>query len=368
MVLAMVVASTSAFALLYQSAVVEVDGHPIYVQGYAWTVGDLLANEGIEVGPRDLVIPSVDQPVPSRITVRHAQQITIEVDGAPWTGWTTASTVGELIDDLGLRQDSRASASRSDTLGRATLLVSTVKTVHVVVDGQTFEAVTDGGTVRDVLMDLGVVLGEADRVSAPLGAAAVDGLVVVVTRAGAKGETSTEAVPFETREVEDNTLVKGDRQVGTRGKVGVRTITYRVDIVNGVAVGRTPISSAITTPPVDEVVRVGTANVKPAPPVSPGTAQAIAKEMVAARGWSDEQYSCLYNLWQRESGWRVNAKNPSSGAYGIPQALPGTKMATAGADWETNATTQITWGLNYIASRYGTPCGAWSHSESFNWY
>jgi len=367
-VLGLVVASTSAFALLYKSAVVDVDGQQVQVQGYAWTVGDLLANEGIKVGEGDLVIPSVDQPVPATITVRHAQQITIEVDGARQTVTTTATTVGEVIDDLGLREDSRASASRTDRVGRGTLLVSTVKTVHVVVDGQTIAAVTDGGTVRDALIDVGVVLGQADRVSAPLGAATVDGLVVVVTRADAKGETSTEAVPFETREVEDKNLVKGDRQVGTRGKVGVRTITYRVDMVNGVAVGRTPISSAITTAPVDEVVRIGTMDVKSAPPVSPGTAQAIAKEMVAARGWDDQQYSCLYNLWQRESGWRVTAKNPSSGAYGIPQALPGTKMASAGADWQTNATTQITWGLGYIASRYGNPCGAWSHSESHNWY
>lgn len=100
----------------------------------------------------------------------------------------------------------------------------------------------------------------------------------------------------------------------------------------------------------------------------PGSAKAIAREMVAARGWGVEQYDCLVALWQRESNWNVYAENPSSGAYGIPQSLPGSKMATAGADWRTNAATQITWGLGYIQSRYGTPCGAWAHSESHNWY
>ena len=72
-------------------------------------------------------------------------------------------------------------------------------------------------------------------------------------------------------------------------------------------------------------------------------------------------------LWNRESGWRTTAQN-SSGAYGIPQALPGSKMASAGADWRTNAATQIKWGLGYISGRYGTPCGAWGHSQSTGWY
>lgn len=100
----------------------------------------------------------------------------------------------------------------------------------------------------------------------------------------------------------------------------------------------------------------------------PGSAQAIAYDMVTARGWGDDQFACLVALWNRESGWRVNAYNAGSGAYGIPQALPGSKMATAGADWETNPATQITWGLGYIGGRYGTPCGAWDHSQRTGWY
>lgn len=98
-----------------------------------------------------------------------------------------------------------------------------------------------------------------------------------------------------------------------------------------------------------------------------GAAQAIAYEMVKARGWGDEQFACLVDLFNRESHWNVYAANPS-GAYGIPQALPGSKMASAGADWQTNPATQITWGLGYIAGRYGTPCGAWQASETKGWY
>ncbi|WP_235928984.1 aggregation-promoting factor C-terminal-like domain-containing protein [Marisediminicola senii] len=100
----------------------------------------------------------------------------------------------------------------------------------------------------------------------------------------------------------------------------------------------------------------------------PGSAQAIAYEMVVARGWGDAEFSCLVSLWKKESGWNTFAENKSSGAYGIPQSLPGSKMATAGADWATNPATQITWGLGYITARYGTPCGAWNHSIAKNWY
>ena len=88
--------------------------------------------------------------------------------------------------------------------------------------------------------------------------------------------------------------------------------------------------------------------------------------MLASYGWQD-QWGCLDQLWQQESSWSVTAANPS-GAYGIPQALPGSKMASAGADWQTDATTQIKWGLGYIQSVYGTPCAAWSHEESAGWY
>jgi hypothetical protein len=101
---------------------------------------------------------------------------------------------------------------------------------------------------------------------------------------------------------------------------------------------------------------------------NPGSAQAIAYEMVTARGWGDDEFACLVALWKKESGWRVNAYNKSSGAYGIPQALPGRKMASAGSDWETNPATQISWGLGYIKGRYGTPCGAWDHSQRRGWY
>jgi hypothetical protein len=94
----------------------------------------------------------------------------------------------------------------------------------------------------------------------------------------------------------------------------------------------------------------------------------IARTMLADYGWSTDQFSCLDALYMHESGWSVSAANPYSGAFGIPQALPGDKMATAGSDWQTNPRTQLEWGLSYIQDRYGSPCGAWSFWESNNFY
>lgn len=103
-------------------------------------------------------------------------------------------------------------------------------------------------------------------------------------------------------------------------------------------------------------------------PAASGSPQSIAASMLGSFGWSSSQLSCLQPLWAGESGWSVTASNPSTGAYGIPQAMPGSKMASAGPDWQTNAATQIRWGLGYIKTTYGSPCAAWSHEQSAGWY
>lgn len=96
--------------------------------------------------------------------------------------------------------------------------------------------------------------------------------------------------------------------------------------------------------------------------------QQYAHDKVIAMGWTEQDFQNLVLLWNRESGWRWNADNPTSDAYGIPQALPGSKMASAGADWATNPKTQVDWGLQYIQQRYGNPTAAWSHSQATGWY
>jgi hypothetical protein len=90
--------------------------------------------------------------------------------------------------------------------------------------------------------------------------------------------------------------------------------------------------------------------------------------MLHKYNWGGKQFACLVTLWNRESGWRVNAHNSSSGAHGIPQSLPGNKMAKFGKNWKTDPKVQIRWGLHYIQNRYSTPCSALNHSYSYGWY
>lgn len=96
--------------------------------------------------------------------------------------------------------------------------------------------------------------------------------------------------------------------------------------------------------------------------------KSLARALMPKYGLSASEFGCLDNIWTQESGWNIRADNPTSSAYGIPQALPGSKMASAGPDWATNAETQISWGLGYIRDRYGSACAAWSYKQGAGWY
>lgn len=368
--LAFVVAGTTAFASLHKTVTIDVDGEVSTVSAFGRTVGDVLATQGVDIGERDLVVPAPGAGAAdgAEIVVRHARQMTVEIDGAERRVWTTALTVDELVAELGMRGAVRASASRGSDLGRDPVRISTTKTVHVSLDGGVQDIVTTASTVREVLQELGVVLGEYDRVSVSLDAAAVDGLVVLVTRVQGVTRTETTTEPFATVRRDDPQLAAGREVVSTKGRPGTKAVTYLSYEADGVELGRQVLAESIIVPPVDQVVRVGTFEPPAVSPVEPGTARAVGLELVLARGWDETQFACLDELWKRESGWRVNASNSSSGAYGIPQALPGSKMASAGSDWQTNPATQITWGLGYIANRYGTPCDAWAFFQSKHWY
>lgn len=127
--------------------------------------------------------------------------------------------------------------------------------------------------------------------------------------------------------------------------------------------GRAPASAADAR---SDAGRPDAPGVPGAPPVVRNRLLGVA--LLTGYGWSERQWHCLDRLWRRESHWNHRARNRWSGAYGIPQALPAAKMRSAGTDWRRSATTQIRWGLGYIARRYGSPCAAWGHSEAEGWY
>jgi hypothetical protein len=188
---------------------------------------------------------------------------------------------------------------------------------------------------------------------------------VQVWREGKQTITVEESVPFDTQQIKDADQNIGYKAIQTAGVNGKKNVTYEVDIRNGVEVGRTAIASIVTAQPSAQVEIIGA---KLPTPTNPTDSQALGHIMMLNAGFGEDQWSCLYTLWTHESGWRTTAGNTSSGAYGIPQALPATKMASYGADYLTSAQTQISWGLDYIKGRYGSPCSAWSSWQIKGWY
>lgn len=279
---------------------------------------------------------------------------------------TSVAATGEL-----------ASLSRTPDVDTTDLYFETVS-FTVTVDGKKQTVSSRARTVAEALKEAGIVVGENDRVSVPMSSEVVDGADITIVRVEVRSVTVEEDQPFETVKEDDATLAKGTEKVAREGSNGRVRNTYDVIYEDGVEVGRELSLTVQLVPKVDKVIKVGTqtapqaggtsAAYSSAAVVPAGTAQEIAHAKVLARGWGEDQFSCLVTLWNRESGWRTTAGNPYSGAYGIPQALPASKMASAGADWATNPATQIEWGLGYISGRYGTPCGALGHSNSRGWY
>lgn len=262
------------------------------------------------------------------------------------------------------------------------------KTITVEVDGSVQEITTLETTWGKALAAAGIVIGRDDIVNVDLAAEVDEETQVVIDRVTYEYVVDEQVEEFETIRQDDPTLEKGTEKVTTAGQNGVTRITHRVTLVDGEEQSREQTIVVRKSELVNEVISVGTkepvveapqaapaveteaAAPAPAQPVivNAGGSKGIAQQMVANKGWSSSEFQCLETLWQRESGWNHLAANPSSGAYGIPQSLPGSKMASHGADWRTNPATQIAWGLDYIQGRYGTPCGALNHSYSRGWY
>ncbi len=245
-------------------------------------------------------------------------------------------------------------------------------TISVIVDGKTKKVKTKEGLPLTIaLADAGINVSSQDEVSVPLGQLVKADMRVKVVRVRTKTLVEEFVDKHGTVTEKNNSMSKGERVVATKGKDGKGTRNVTVTYRDGKETSRVVALEVFSQPRVDEKVLLGTRTASSAPassPVSAGSARAIAKSMFPAYGWGDDQFGYVDALWNRESHWNPNAHNASSGAHGIPQAMPGSKMASAGADWRTNPVTQIKWGLNYIKSRYGSPRGAWAHSQSYGWY
>ena len=179
-----------------------------------------------------------------------------------------------------------------------------------------------------------------------------------LTRNGGRTITEEVEIPFAEETVKDTGLDEGKTEVRQLGEVGMKRIYYNVQYVDNVEVSREVVSEEVVREPVTRITAVGAKHSVPAVAVTGDCA-----DWARAAGVSEADLPIALDLINHESGCRVNARNASSGAYGIPQALPGSKMAAFGADWETNPITQIKWMISYVNGRYG----GWSQASNW-WY
>jgi uncharacterized protein YabE (DUF348 family) len=383
-VLAGLGAGTIAWVTAGKTVDLRVDGQDQRVHTSASDVRGVLKSAHISVGSHDIVAPDLGSSVANgaEIVVQRGHLLHLQVNGRSRDVWVNANSVAEALSQLGYDNSELVSVSRSQRLdaGATSLSIDSPKRVTFAVDGKRRSVVTAGPTVYQAIQDAGIYLGPLDRLSAT--GAVSNGQLITINRVRIAHSQSIQSVPFQTVEHKDAASYVGTNTVVQSGQNGTQKVTYQLVFVDGKLSGKVVVAKVAQSAAVDQVTKVGSkpvpvastptagnsaASTPTAAAVPAGDAQQIAATMVAARGWGTDQFSCLVSLWSKESGWRTNAAN-SSGAYGIPQALPGSKMASAGADWQTSAATQISWGLSYISGVYGTPCGAWAHSQADNWY
>ncbi|MDO8144014.1 ubiquitin-like domain-containing protein [Isoptericola sp. 178] len=410
--LALGVGSAVGVSQAHKTVTLDVDGETRSVGTFAGDVDGLLDEQGVDLGERDVVAPSTAAALRdgSDIVVRTGKQVDVEVDGKESSTWINAADANEALNLLSQRgSEVRLVASRSADRAALPLDVHAGEDVAVVADDEI--EVVDGSDELDAVLGAADVEIDSDDIVTVTDAATagvnakklpegveMPDVAAVVERLEVERVEKTKKIERDVKVVQDDGRYEDlDRKVKKKGRDGVRTIVREVTTIDGEKVSSEKISSEVTKKPKTRVLVQGTKE-RPEPEPEPapepatsssssssssgssssgssssgssysGSNRSIGQQMAAERGWTGSQWTCLESLWTKESNWSHTASNPSSGAYGIPQALPGGKMSSHGGDWQTNPATQIAWGLDYIAGRYGTPCGAWSHSQANNWY
>ncbi|MBS42998.1 MAG: resuscitation-promoting factor [Nocardioides sp.] len=340
--------TTYGYATMGDDVTLAVDGQARQLTTTAETVGDLLDEEGVEVGSRDLVAPGLDTPLSdgSEVSVRIAKQVELTVDGKTTSHWVTATDVQGALGEIGRTfDDSRLSTSRGLTLDRAgmQLEVVTPKTLTLKVgDKKVRQRTVTALTVKGALDRLGIELDKRDTVKPGRKKTVDDGDKIVVTQVRwEKKKVRGESVPFGTVEREDSSALQGTEDVVTEGVAGARDVTYRFIYKNGELVKKIELAATVTREPVDRVVEVGTK--APAPAPAPNYAG-------GGTVWD--------RLAQCESGgnWAINTGN---GYYGGLQFNLGTWRSYGGPGYPHTASrgTQIAIAEKVRAARGGY--GAW---------
>jgi len=346
--------------------VLNYDKHEQTVPTKAKTVGELMQRLDIKLNEGDIVEPSKETEIAGdnfRINIYRAVPVTI-VDGDQKTfTYSAAATPRSIAKQVGVNvypEDRLKLLPTDNFLTESSIgervVIDRATPVSVNLYGTPVTLRTHAKTVGELLKDRNIKLGKDDTVQPAKEAALTASTQVFVLRKGTQIQTVQEDVPMPTETVDDDSLSFGVTAVRQQGAPGKKLITYQIQLENGKEVGRTKIQEVISQEPVKQVV-------------AKGTHFDIASDktaLMAAAGIAKSDYMYVDYIVSHESGWNYTAHN-SSGTWGLCQALPGSKMASAGADWQTNPITQLKWCSGY-AARYGGWAGAYNHwVANHNW-
>lgn len=332
------------------------------------SVRSALEEANIPFDANDLIEPGLDEELVASsydINIYRARPVTV-VDGAVRKKIMSAyRTPAQIAEHAGMALRSEdITAMVLPAGGTPQLVITRATPLTLVLYGKSMTIYTQHKTVGDMLEEKGITLGKDDRMSVAKEDPITANMVIELWREGTQTITVDEEVAFETEQIRDVDRDPGFREVRSPGEKGGRTVTYEIVIRNGQEVERKEINAIITKEPVKEVVVVGART--PQCVNDAAANRALGHQMMLAAGFGEDQWQYLDMLWTHESGWiECKANYGGSGAYGIPQALPGSKM---GEGWQNDPEVQIRWGLGYIRGRYGNPEGAYNHWRAKNWY
>jgi len=331
----------------------------------AKTVGEFLERAEVAVNTGDVVEPSLDEPIVTddfRINVYRARPVTI-FDGATRVQALSAAkaprTVAEqagleVYPEDNLKQEVSNDILKDQVIGEK-IIIDRATPVNLSLYGSVSTVRTHATTVGELLQEKGVSLTQSDTVTPAAATSLSANMTIAVTRSGIEVKTVEEVIEPPIEYVEDASLSFGATAVRQPGKPGKKSVTYEVTLQDGVETGRKVIQEVRISEPVKQIVARGKA-------FNIATDKAA---VMAAAGISPSDYPYVDYIVSRESGWRVNATNGRT--WGLCQALPGSKMATAGADWQTNPVTQLRWCSTY-ASRYGGWAGSYDVWLRQHWW
>ena len=334
----------------------------------AKTIREALKAQKINFSKEDSIEPGLDEELTGAeysINIYRAKPVVIEDGELKTKILTAAQTPRQIAEKAGLNvhnEDKLAFEESGNILEDGsinTLKITRAKEISVDLFGKTESFRTQAKTVEDFLKEKKIILGKDDGISVDLKTQISNGLNFRIWRNGKQTLTVEEPTDFQTETIQDANKDSGYKEIKEAGEKGTKSVTYEVEMQNGKEISRKKINETEIKAAKKQVVIVGTKTSLPA---------GSHTDWMSAAGISASDQGSANAIISQESGWRVNATNRSSGAYGIPQALPGSKMASAGSDWQTNPITQLKWMNSYVVGRYGSWQNAYAHKKSKGWY